>query len=71
MKMMLFVLLKMLSIVVEGKVVVDGKDNTYVANYYTNTSQTLAENVMNTREFRVSLIFNCSFYFYFSLCSIE
>ena len=53
MKMVVFVLLKILSVLVEGKVF-DGKDNTYIANYNTNTSQTLVENVMNTMEFRVS-----------------
>ena len=59
MKMVLFVLLKMLSVVVGGKVV-DGKDNPYIANNNTNTSQTLAENVMKTMEFRVSLTWNCN-----------
>ena len=54
MTMLLFVLLKMLSVVVDGKVV-DGKDNPYIANYNTNASQTLVENVMNTMEFRVSV----------------
>ena len=53
MKMLLFILLKILSVLVEGKVV-DGKDNTYMANSNTNASQTLVENVMNTMEFRVS-----------------
>ena len=55
MKMLLFILLKILSVLVEGKVV-DGKDNTYTASYNTNTSQTLSEIVMNTMEFKVTFL---------------